>query len=192
MVNVLLNISPFLGRTFFSPSLIFLCFSISLRLTFSLSLSVTLSLISLSIYLSVWFLSVRLSLSLHFSLRFPLSLYLFLCSFLYICLSLSIFSLCFCNLKEGKIKENHKLTNVRNINLWVSANDIIFKIKLKYSPPNNILHLLNISLTQLTFTCSKSTIETREKGVKNVQCQQLKHQNDVIDLNCSYAETSKC
>ena len=32
---------------------------------------------------------------------------------------------------------------------------------------------------QLTFTCSKLTIETQEKGMKYVQSQQQKHQNDV-------------
>ena len=30
----------------------------------------------------------------------------------------------------------------------------------------------------LTFTCSKSTIETLEQGVKSVQSQQIKHQKD--------------
>ena len=120
----------------------------SLRLWFfsvSLSLSVSLLLcLSPSLCLSSLFLSVS-----------PCGSCLFVCRSLYIsryvslCLSISISisSLCFCNLKEGKIKENHKLTNVRNISLWVSTNDIIFKIRLKYSPPNNILHLLNISLT---------------------------------------------
>ena len=37
-------------------------------------------------------------------------------------------------------------------------------------------------LTQLTFTCSKSTIETLETGVKYVQSQQEKHQNEVNDV----------
>ena len=32
------------------------------------------------------------------------------------------------------------------------------------------------------FTCSKSAIETLEKGVKYVQSKQLKHQNEVIDF----------
>ena len=35
--------------------------------------------------------------------------------------------------------------------------------------------------TQLAFTCSKSTIRTLENGMKYVQSQQYKHQNDVID-----------
>ena len=35
--------------------------------------------------------------------------------------------------------------------------------------------------TQLTFTCSKSKIETLEKAVKCVQSYNKKHQNDVID-----------
>ena len=30
----------------------------------------------------------------------------------------------------------------------------------------------------LTFTCSKSTIETLEQGVKSVQSQPIKHQKD--------------
>ena len=36
--------------------------------------------------------------------------------------------------------------------------------------------------TQLVFTCSKSTLETLEKGVRYVQCYQKKHQKDVIDV----------
>ena len=36
--------------------------------------------------------------------------------------------------------------------------------------------------SQQTFTGSKSTIETLERGVKYVQSQQLKHQNAVIDV----------
>ena len=39
-----------------------------------------------------------------------------------------------------------------------------------------------MSTLQLTFTCSNSTIETLEKGVKYVQSLQLKHQNDVIEV----------
>ena len=39
-----------------------------------------------------------------------------------------------------------------------------------------------VAHTQLTFTCSKSTIITLEKGVKFVQSYQWKHQNDVIDV----------
>ena len=35
--------------------------------------------------------------------------------------------------------------------------------------------------TELTFICSKSTIETLEKGVKYVQSQQQKHQNGIND-----------
>ena len=37
-------------------------------------------------------------------------------------------------------------------------------------------------VTQLTFTCSKSAIDTLEKGVKYVHIHQLKHQNDAIDV----------
>ena len=37
----------------------------------------------------------------------------------------------------------------------------------------------NQNILQLTFTCSNSTIETPEKGVKYVQNQQWKHQNNV-------------
>ena len=39
-----------------------------------------------------------------------------------------------------------------------------------------------MSTLQLTFTCSNSTTETSEKGVKYVQSLQLKHQNDVIEV----------
>ena len=39
-----------------------------------------------------------------------------------------------------------------------------------------------MSTLQLTFTCSNSTTETLEKGVKYVQSLQLKHQNDVIEV----------
>ena len=38
-----------------------------------------------------------------------------------------------------------------------------------------------MKLTQVIFTCSNSTIETLEKGVKYVQSQK-KHQNDAIDV----------
>ena len=40
----------------------------------------------------------------------------------------------------------------------------------------------NFMITQLTFNCSKSTIEIVEKGVRYVQSYQQKHQNDVIDV----------
>ena len=36
--------------------------------------------------------------------------------------------------------------------------------------------------SQLTYSCSKSTIETLEKSMKYVQNEQYKHQNDVIDV----------
>ena len=36
-----------------------------------------------------------------------------------------------------------------------------------------------MSSSQLTFTCSKSLIETLEKGVKYVQSSQQKQQNDI-------------
>ena len=39
-----------------------------------------------------------------------------------------------------------------------------------------------LQVTQLTFDCSNSTIETLEKGVKYVQSLQYKHQNDIIDV----------
>ena len=42
---------------------------------------------------------------------------------------------------------------------------------------------VKLYLTQITFTCSKLTIETLEKGVKHVQSEEEKHQsiaNDVI------------
>ena len=39
-----------------------------------------------------------------------------------------------------------------------------------------------MSTLQLTFTCSNSTIETLEKGVKYVQSLQLNNQNDVIEV----------
>ena len=39
----------------------------------------------------------------------------------------------------------------------------------------------NEEVTELTFTCSNSTKETLEKGVKYVQISLQKHQNDVID-----------
>ena len=39
-----------------------------------------------------------------------------------------------------------------------------------------------IKATQLTFTCSNSTIEKLEQGVKYVQNYHWKHQNDVIDV----------
>ena len=38
-------------------------------------------------------------------------------------------------------------------------------------------------LTQLILAWSDSTIETLEKGVKYVQSYQLKHQNNVSDIN---------
>ena len=38
------------------------------------------------------------------------------------------------------------------------------------------------TITQLTFTCSKSTIETLEKGAKYVHSLHQKHQNDVHDV----------
>ena len=41
---------------------------------------------------------------------------------------------------------------------------------------------LTNALTKLTFTCSKSTIETLQKGLKYAQIRQLKHQNDVIEV----------
>ena len=41
---------------------------------------------------------------------------------------------------------------------------------------------LTNALTKLTFTCSKSTIETLQKGLKYAQIRQLKHQNDVIKV----------
>ena len=37
-------------------------------------------------------------------------------------------------------------------------------------------------LTQPTFTCSKSTMETLEQYVKSVQTLQERHQNDVNDV----------
>ena len=37
-------------------------------------------------------------------------------------------------------------------------------------------------LTLQAFTCSKSTIETLEKGMTYVQSYQLKHQKDVIEV----------
>ena len=38
-------------------------------------------------------------------------------------------------------------------------------------------------MTQPAFTCSKFTIETLEQGVKYVQSQQQRHQNDTIDVD---------
>ena len=41
---------------------------------------------------------------------------------------------------------------------------------------------VNDSISQLAFTCSKSTMETPEKYVKYVQSQQKRHKNDVTDV----------
>ena len=45
-----------------------------------------------------------------------------------------------------------------------------------------VMDIILIELTKLTFTCSKSTIETLEKGVKYVQKNTKKYQNDAIDV----------
>ena len=45
---------------------------------------------------------------------------------------------------------------------------------------NGELHLLcSVKIYRLIFTCSKSAIETLEKGVKQVQSQQLKYHNSI-------------
>ena len=36
-------------------------------------------------------------------------------------------------------------------------------------------------ISQKTFTCSKSTIEKLEKGMKHIQSKQFRHKNDAID-----------
>ena len=48
---------------------------------------------------------------------------------------------------------------------------------------NGELHLLcSVKISRLIFTCSKSAIETLEKGVKQVQSQQLKHSISIFEF----------
>ena len=60
-------------------------------------------------------------------------------------------------------------------------NKIFFVWKELYGPWVSFLKYA----TQLTFTCSRSTTETLEEGVKYVQ-NELKHQNNVIDVVLVY------
>ena len=74
---------------------------------------------------------------------------------------------------------------------WSTSADFISNVSLPVSIDllefliHNICKCINIILTILvcickpTFTCSKTTIETLEKGMKYLQRWQWKHQNDV-------------
>ena len=46
----------------------------------------------------------------------------------------------------------------------------------------NFMKVMEVAITQQTFTCSKSTIEAIEKDVTYVQSLQKRQQNDVIDI----------
>ena len=46
----------------------------------------------------------------------------------------------------------------------------------------NFMKVMEVAITQQTFTCSKSTIEAIEKDVTYVQSLQKRQQNDVINI----------
>ena len=46
----------------------------------------------------------------------------------------------------------------------------------------NFMKVMEVAITQQTFTCSKSTKEAIEKDVTYVQSLQKRQQNDVIDI----------
>ena len=46
----------------------------------------------------------------------------------------------------------------------------------------NFMKVMEVAITQQTFTCSKSTIEAIEKDVTYVQSLQIRQQNDVINI----------